>query len=208
MLTNKRPVVVGRVAVDSESVDPKVLAHWNISAAPLNVIEARNLPVGFVAHPKTSLERVAANRRSYSLSPRVHSDEADPRGFIKGTRSRPRDDFRITPKSDQVRMNQKAATRGALAELSGRTRTVDPLLMWEVSRPPIYQLPVKQRLWRPEHGKQANFITKGGRYGFEGQLSRDGARSNRRRRACGARRGSSRHQERGGIRRLHRARGS
>jgi hypothetical protein len=36
-------------------VDPEVLAHRDISAAPLDVIEARELPLRLVVHPITSV---------------------------------------------------------------------------------------------------------------------------------------------------------
>jgi hypothetical protein len=36
-------------------VDPEVLAHRDISAAPLDVFEARDLPLRFVVHPITSV---------------------------------------------------------------------------------------------------------------------------------------------------------
>jgi hypothetical protein len=36
-------------------VDPEVLAHRNISAASLDVVEVRNLPVRRVVHPITSV---------------------------------------------------------------------------------------------------------------------------------------------------------
>jgi hypothetical protein len=46
-------------------VDPEVLAHRNISAAPLDVVEVRDVPVRLIVHPITSvLARVGANHRS------------------------------------------------------------------------------------------------------------------------------------------------
>jgi hypothetical protein len=46
-------------------VDPEVLAHRDVSAAPLDVVEIRDLPVRPVVHPITSvLARVGASRRS------------------------------------------------------------------------------------------------------------------------------------------------
>src|SRR5436190_12593324 len=51
----QRAVLAGRVGVDSECVDPEVLAHRNISAAPLDVVEACDLPVRLVVHPITSV---------------------------------------------------------------------------------------------------------------------------------------------------------
>jgi hypothetical protein len=36
-------------------VDPEVLAHRNISAAPLDVVEVRDLPVRLIVHPITSV---------------------------------------------------------------------------------------------------------------------------------------------------------
>ena len=47
-------VLAGRVGVDSECVDPKVLAHRNISATPLDVVEVCDLPVRLIVHPITS----------------------------------------------------------------------------------------------------------------------------------------------------------
>jgi hypothetical protein len=42
-----------------------VLAHRDVSAAPLDVVEVRDLPGRLVVHPITSVERdSAANRRS------------------------------------------------------------------------------------------------------------------------------------------------
>jgi hypothetical protein len=38
-------------------VDPEVLAHRNISAAPLDVVEARDLPLRVVVHPISSVSR-------------------------------------------------------------------------------------------------------------------------------------------------------
>ena len=55
VLADQRAVLAGRVGVDSECVDPEVLAHRNISAAPLDVVEARDLPVRLVVHPITSV---------------------------------------------------------------------------------------------------------------------------------------------------------
>jgi hypothetical protein len=62
MLADQRPVLAGRVGVDSECVDPEVLAHGNVYVAPLDVIEARELPVRVVAHPISPTRRVAAKR--------------------------------------------------------------------------------------------------------------------------------------------------
>jgi hypothetical protein len=36
-------------------VDPKVLAHRNISAAPLDLVEARDLKLRLVVHPISSV---------------------------------------------------------------------------------------------------------------------------------------------------------
>jgi hypothetical protein len=36
-------------------VDPEVLAYRNISAAPLDVVEVRDVPVRLVVHPITSV---------------------------------------------------------------------------------------------------------------------------------------------------------
>src|SRR5436190_17050675 len=55
VLVDQRRVLAGRVGVDSECVDPEVLAHRNISAAPLDVVEACDLPVRLVVHPITSV---------------------------------------------------------------------------------------------------------------------------------------------------------
>ena len=44
VLIDQRAVLAGRVGVDSECVDPEVLAHRNVSAAPLDVVEVRDLP--------------------------------------------------------------------------------------------------------------------------------------------------------------------
>jgi hypothetical protein len=37
-------------------MDPEVLAHRDRSAAPLDVVEARDLPLRFVIHPITSVQ--------------------------------------------------------------------------------------------------------------------------------------------------------
>jgi len=55
VLTNQRAVLAGRVGVDSKCVDPEVLAYRNISAAQLDVVEARDLPLRVVVHPITSV---------------------------------------------------------------------------------------------------------------------------------------------------------
>ena len=55
VLIDQRAVLAGRVGVDSECVDPEVLAHRNISAAPLDVVEVRDFPVRLVVHPITSV---------------------------------------------------------------------------------------------------------------------------------------------------------
>src|SRR5207244_476336 len=54
VLADQRTVLAGRVGVDSESVDPEVLAYRNISAAPLDLVEARDLPLRLVVHPFSS----------------------------------------------------------------------------------------------------------------------------------------------------------
>jgi hypothetical protein len=51
VLIDQRAVLAGRVGVDSERVDPEVLAYRNISAAPLDVVEVRDLPRRAVVHP-------------------------------------------------------------------------------------------------------------------------------------------------------------
>ena len=55
VLIDQRAVLAGRVGVDPERVDPEVLAYRNISAAPLDVVEARDLPLRLVVHPITSV---------------------------------------------------------------------------------------------------------------------------------------------------------
>jgi hypothetical protein len=55
VLTDQRAVLAGCVGVDSECVDPEVLAHRDISAAPLDVVEARDLPLRVVVHPISSV---------------------------------------------------------------------------------------------------------------------------------------------------------
>src|SRR5829696_2220654 len=55
VLIDQRAVLAGRVGVDSECVDPEVLAHRDISAAPLDVVEERDLPLRLVVHPITSI---------------------------------------------------------------------------------------------------------------------------------------------------------
>ena len=57
-------VLAGREGVDSERVNPEVLAHGNISAAPLDVVEVRDLPMRRVTHPITS---VCARRCEWSI---------------------------------------------------------------------------------------------------------------------------------------------
>jgi hypothetical protein len=54
VLADQRAVLAGRVGVDSECVDPEVLADRNISAAPLDVVEVCDLPVRAVVHPIAS----------------------------------------------------------------------------------------------------------------------------------------------------------
>jgi hypothetical protein len=56
MLADECPVLAGRVGVDSECADPEVLAYGDVSFAPLDVVEARHLPIRIVAHP-ASLKR-------------------------------------------------------------------------------------------------------------------------------------------------------
>jgi hypothetical protein len=68
VLVDQRAVLAGRVGVDSKCVDTEVLAHRNISAAPLDVVEARDAPLRVVVHPITSTQRgslriVNRNRR-------------------------------------------------------------------------------------------------------------------------------------------------
>ena len=54
VLADQPAVLAGCVGVDSECVDPEVLAHRNISPAPLDVVEVRRLPVRLMEHPITS----------------------------------------------------------------------------------------------------------------------------------------------------------
>jgi hypothetical protein len=42
-------VLAGLVGVDSKGVDPQVLAHRDVSAAPLDLVETRDLPFRLVA---------------------------------------------------------------------------------------------------------------------------------------------------------------
>src|ERR1044071_7817689 len=56
-LRDQGSVFTGRVGVDSECVDPEVLAHRDISAAPLHVVQARDVPARLVVHPTTSVYR-------------------------------------------------------------------------------------------------------------------------------------------------------
>ena len=53
MLVDQRAVLAGPEGVDPERVDPEVLAHRNASAAPLDVVEARDLHFGlsFIRSP-------------------------------------------------------------------------------------------------------------------------------------------------------------
>src|SRR5829696_10152539 len=51
VLVDQRAVLAGRVGVDSECVDPEVLAHRDICAEPLDVVEVRNLPRRVFTHP-------------------------------------------------------------------------------------------------------------------------------------------------------------
>src|SRR5262245_12726819 len=64
MLADQPAVVAGHVGVDSECADAEVLAHGNVSVAPLDLIEARRFPVCVDAH-QVPLARVAANGGSY-----------------------------------------------------------------------------------------------------------------------------------------------
>src|SRR5262245_37241877 len=60
VLANQRAVLAGRVSVDSERVDPEVLAHRDVSAAPLDLAEPRDLPLRLVVHRISSwITRVA-----------------------------------------------------------------------------------------------------------------------------------------------------
>src|SRR5262245_38772592 len=54
MLADERAVLTRRESVDSECLDPEVLAHRNVSAAPFDLVETRDLPLRLVAHQATS----------------------------------------------------------------------------------------------------------------------------------------------------------
>ena len=54
MLVDQQGVLARREGVDSECLDPEVLAHRDISVAPLDVVEARDLPLRVVVHSITS----------------------------------------------------------------------------------------------------------------------------------------------------------
>ena len=56
MRADEYPALARRVGVDSECADPEVLTHGDVSVAPLDVVEARHLPIRIVVHP-ASLER-------------------------------------------------------------------------------------------------------------------------------------------------------
>jgi hypothetical protein len=51
VLVDQRAVVAGRVGVDSERLDPEVLAHRDAPTAAPDVVEARDLHLRVVVHP-------------------------------------------------------------------------------------------------------------------------------------------------------------
>src|SRR6185437_618818 len=51
VVVDQRAVVPGRERVDSERVDPEVLAHRDVPAAPLDVVDVCDPPVRLVVHP-------------------------------------------------------------------------------------------------------------------------------------------------------------
>src|SRR5262249_32483212 len=64
VLADEGAVLAGRVGVDPECVDPEVLAHRDSSAAPLDVVEARDLHLRLVVHPITSVRGRAGSFES------------------------------------------------------------------------------------------------------------------------------------------------
>src|ERR671932_2102826 len=50
MLADQRAVLAGGVRVDSECLNPKVLAHRDVSVVALDVVETCDLPLRLVAH--------------------------------------------------------------------------------------------------------------------------------------------------------------
>jgi hypothetical protein len=62
VLADQRAVLAGGIGVDPERVDSEVLAHRNISAAPLDFVEVCDSPGRLVVHPITSLERASVRR--------------------------------------------------------------------------------------------------------------------------------------------------
>jgi hypothetical protein len=68
VLVDQRAVLAGRVRVDSKCVDPEVLTHRDIPAAPLDVVEARHLPFRVVVHPISSVSRGSLSTIDRSLA--------------------------------------------------------------------------------------------------------------------------------------------
>src|SRR5204863_6395931 len=67
VLIDQRAVLPGREGVDSERLDPEVLAHRNVSAAPLDVVEVRDFPTRLVVHLITSVWRTCPHTTRYVL---------------------------------------------------------------------------------------------------------------------------------------------
>ena len=56
VLVDEQAVLTGLESVDAEGMNTEVLAHRNVSAAPLHLVEARDLPLRTVGHSSTSIQ--------------------------------------------------------------------------------------------------------------------------------------------------------
>src|SRR6476659_6713573 len=67
-VADQRAVLAWREGIDSECVDPEVLAHRDASPAPLDLFEARDLQLGAVVHP---VDRTVSPFRGCGRRPRA-----------------------------------------------------------------------------------------------------------------------------------------
>jgi hypothetical protein len=70
VLIDQRAVFAADEAVDSERVDSEMLAHRNIPAAPLDLVEVRHFPVPIVIH------RITSKASGHMHQPSVYPPEA------------------------------------------------------------------------------------------------------------------------------------